>query len=452
MNQERHSNQKFHRLLSHRALISGGLSCLSGLSVFSTGVAIAQTPTSADSSALSNAEVPAAQDLLLPPASEAPAPAIEDPIVIPEAAPAPAPADLAPAPEPAASSAPAAPPSSAADAPLVAPDLAERAKTDLSGNLGGNLGGNQPYIDSTPYNIGATRYEAPGSIVLSERSSGCQAVLANGQSATSICQQVAPEVAASMGGGVASNPGGGGLGAVAYDVYNFVTGGGGGRTTPSGRDYYSVTARPPARLGNGNVAMLFPLSIPSVITSAFGWRLHPVMGYSRFHSGTDLGADEGTPVLAAFSGKVAIADFMGGYGLTVVLRHGNSDSEETLYGHLSEIFVKPGEAVKQGEVIGRVGSTGMSTGPHLHFEFRQKTNDSWVAIDPGLALENSLNQFLTALKTGKRTTVAAAPIDPLQRLKEILKETKARKGETKNEVTAQVLPKPPQTSGIPGLQ
>jgi septal ring factor EnvC (AmiA/AmiB activator) len=104
-------------------------------------------------------------------------------------------------------------------------------------------------------------------------------------------------------------------------------------------------------------------------------------------------------VLAAFSGKVAIADFMGGYGLAVVLQHDNG-TEESLYGHLSEIFVKPGETVKQGEVIGRVGSTGLSTGPHLHFEFRKQTPNGWVVMDAGGALELALSQFVSALKLG----------------------------------------------------
>jgi murein DD-endopeptidase MepM/ murein hydrolase activator NlpD len=174
---------------------------------------------------------------------------------------------------------------------------------------------------------------------------------------------------------------------------------GAGRTTPSGSDYYNLTIRPPARLISGGLNFLFPLSIPAVITSAFGWRLHPVLGQSRFHSGTDLGAPEGTPVVAAFAGKVAIADFMGGYGLAVVLQHQNG-SEESLYGHLSEIFVKPGEMVKQGEVIGRVGSTGLSTGPHLHFEFRKQTPQGWVVMDAGGALQFALSQFVDALKLG----------------------------------------------------
>ena len=166
-----------------------------------------------------------------------------------------------------------------------------------------------------------------------------------------------------------------------------------GRATPSVKDYYYRTLRPPAVLGNGNIHLIFPLSIPAPITSLFGWRTHPIEGGQRFHSGTDLGAPMGTPVLAAYAGKVALADFLGGYGLAVAIDH-NQGTQETLYGHLSEIFVKPGDIVKQGMVIGRVGSTGLSTGPHLHFEFRQLTPEGWVALNPGEQLEYALAQLV----------------------------------------------------------
>ncbi|HIK19390.1 MAG TPA: M23 family metallopeptidase [Leptolyngbyaceae cyanobacterium M33_DOE_097] len=176
-----------------------------------------------------------------------------------------------------------------------------------------------------------------------------------------------------------------------------------GQTTSSGRNYYKTrdfdyrTYRPPVQIGNGNIRLIFPLAIPAPITSLFGWRIHPVTGESRFHTGTDLGAPLGTPVLAALAGQVAIADWLGGYGLTVTLQH-NKGTQETLYAHLSEVFVKPGETVKQGDVIGRVGSTGLSTGPHLHFEFRQQTPDGWVALDAGAQLEYGLAQLVKAMQ------------------------------------------------------
>jgi murein DD-endopeptidase MepM/ murein hydrolase activator NlpD len=150
-------------------------------------------------------------------------------------------------------------------------------------------------------------------------------------------------------------------------------------------------------LGNGNIRLMFPLSIPAAISSVFGWRIHPLMGEPRFHTGTDLAAPLGTPVLAAYAGQVAIADFLGGYGLAIALNH-NQGAQQTLYGHLSEIFVKPGDWVKQGEVIGRVGDTGNSTGPHLHFEFRQLTPEGWVALDAGAQLEYALAQLIKSLE------------------------------------------------------
>lgn len=168
----------------------------------------------------------------------------------------------------------------------------------------------------------------------------------------------------------------------------------------TGFSFYNLSVRPPGLPGNGNISLQFPLSIAAEITSPFGWREHPVLGNGRFHTGTDLGAPLGTPVLAAYAGQVAIADWLGGYGIAVVLDH-NKQSLETLYGHLSEIFVKPGEWVQQGEVIGRVGSTGMSTGPHLHFELRKMTSEGWVAIDPGQQLELAMFQVVKTLQTAK---------------------------------------------------
>lgn len=145
--------------------------------------------------------------------------------------------------------------------------------------------------------------------------------------------------------------------------------------------------------------LVFPLSVPSAISSVFGWRQHPLTGNQRFHSGIDLAAATGTPVLAAYSGQVEISDWVGGYGLTVVLNH--NSAKQTLYGHMSELFVRPGQWVERGTVIGRVGSTGNSTGPHLHFETRQLTPNGWVATNPGAQLQQALNQFLQSLQTAQ---------------------------------------------------
>jgi murein DD-endopeptidase MepM/ murein hydrolase activator NlpD len=156
-----------------------------------------------------------------------------------------------------------------------------------------------------------------------------------------------------------------------------------------------------ARIAYGVMGMMYPLSIPSPITSLFGWRVHPITGDRRFHSGTDLGAALGTPVLAANAGQVEMADWVGGYGLTVVINHTNA--QQTLYGHMSQLLVQPGQVVQKGTVIGLVGSTGNSTGPHLHFEMRQLTPEGWVAVDPGTQLEFALNQLVQTLHTAQAT-------------------------------------------------
>lgn len=156
--------------------------------------------------------------------------------------------------------------------------------------------------------------------------------------------------------------------------------GGGGSFSLS--NVLRVTPRPAPLLGNGNRRLLFPLIGSAVTTSPFGWRLHPVLGSLLLHSGRDLAAPEGTPVVATLDGTVVSSGLAGGYGLAIELEH-ERPSRRTLYGHLSELFVEPGERVRQGEVIGRVGSTGLSTGPHLHFEVREPSADGWVAVDPG---------------------------------------------------------------------
>ncbi len=107
----------------------------------------------------------------------------------------------------------------------------------------------------------------------------------------------------------------------------------------------------------------------SKISSPFGMREHPILGYSALHAGVDFAAPPGTPILAAGAGKVAMAGPNAGYGLYVKLQH--TSDVATAYGHMSRIGpgIKPGVAVRQGQVIGFVGSTGLSTGPHLHYEF-----------------------------------------------------------------------------------
>lgn len=101
-------------------------------------------------------------------------------------------------------------------------------------------------------------------------------------------------------------------------------------------------------------------------TSGFGWRLHPLLGYSRMHQGVDYGAAHGTPIRAVSDGVVQFAGRAGGHGNKV--RLGHAGGLGTGYSHMSRIAVAPGARVVQGQVIGYVGSTGLSTGPHLHFE------------------------------------------------------------------------------------
>ena len=117
---------------------------------------------------------------------------------------------------------------------------------------------------------------------------------------------------------------------------------------------------------HGSGVFVWPTSGP--ITSPFGYRIHPIFGTQIYHSGIDIGVDTGTPIVAADSGVVIEADWLGGYGYAVVIDHGNGLS--TLYGHNSELAVSPGQSVQQGQVIAYAGSTGYSTGPHCHFEVR----------------------------------------------------------------------------------
>jgi murein DD-endopeptidase MepM/ murein hydrolase activator NlpD len=106
--------------------------------------------------------------------------------------------------------------------------------------------------------------------------------------------------------------------------------------------------------------------VPGGVSSGFGMRFHPILNYSRMHQGVDLRASYGTPIVAVSDGRVELAGWHGGHGNTVALNHGGGI--ETLYGHMSRILVRAGESVRRGQEIGLVGSTGLSTGPHLHFE------------------------------------------------------------------------------------
>jgi len=120
------------------------------------------------------------------------------------------------------------------------------------------------------------------------------------------------------------------------------------------------------RYGNAPGKFAFPAK--GILTSGFGMRVSPITGVNRIHSGIDIGASAGSPVIAAASGEILQASYMGEYGNAVLIYHGGGFA--TLYAHMSGFAVKTGQKVKQGQIIGYVGSTGFSTGPHLHFEVR----------------------------------------------------------------------------------
>lgn len=113
-------------------------------------------------------------------------------------------------------------------------------------------------------------------------------------------------------------------------------------------------------------------------TSPYGWRIHPITGVRRMHNGIDLANDEGTPIQAAKSGVVKFAGYNDISGNHILLRH--YDGQETSYFHMHEVIAEEGQYVLQGEVIGYMGTTGRSTGNHLHFEIR--INGEWVDPDP----------------------------------------------------------------------
>jgi murein DD-endopeptidase MepM/ murein hydrolase activator NlpD len=113
------------------------------------------------------------------------------------------------------------------------------------------------------------------------------------------------------------------------------------------------------------------MALPSTgyISSPYGWRSHPVLGRRRLHTGMDFAAGYGSTIRAADSGTVLYSGWYGGYGKTVIINHGKGIT--TLYGHSSKLYVQAGENVKRGQAISAIGSTGLSTGPHLHFEVRK---------------------------------------------------------------------------------
>ena len=274
---------------------------------------------------------------------------------------------------------------------------------------------NSIFVDPTDYSVGAT--QSP-EVIISEQSTGCEFTVGagqgvpNGACGTGVAPAPAPlgapeyerapvaSAPATPAQGyyeapVASAP------AVNVGPVSFSTAGirFNSSTTAAGREYLNRSVRPMVNLQAAE-QFIFPLAIPSPITSLFGFRVHPVTGTQRFHAGTDLGAEYGTPVLATQDGTVVSADYAGGYGLMVVLNHDVEDTQlESRYAHLSDITVEPGSTVKKGDVIGLVGSTGVSTGPHLHFEMLQNTADGWVLVNADSLVQNSLTKLVKALNS-----------------------------------------------------
>lgn len=126
------------------------------------------------------------------------------------------------------------------------------------------------------------------------------------------------------------------------------------------------------------------------LTSDFGNRIHPVYGYGRFHGGCDFTTPHGTPIKATAAGTVIHSDWLGGYGKVIEIDHGNG--LKTLYAHCSELTVAKGSTVEKGQTIAKVGTTGLSSGPHCHYEVRRGEK----RIDPKAFLKNVPTQQLAA--------------------------------------------------------
>jgi len=140
------------------------------------------------------------------------------------------------------------------------------------------------------------------------------------------------------------------------------------------------------------------------LSSSFGMRKHPILGYNKMHKGTDFAAPEGTPIMASGDGVIIKAGWCGGGGNCVKIKH--NKTYQTIYAHMKNFsnLAIPGNRVKQGQIIGYVGSTGMSTGPHLHYEVIEngkKINSQLLKLPPGKSLEgNQRKQFeIVRIKT-----------------------------------------------------
>ena len=166
-------------------------------------------------------------------------------------------------------------------------------------------------------------------------------------------------------------------------------------------------------VGESKGALSRPVN--GAVTSGFGSRRHPILGYRRMHSGLDFKAGYGTPIYAVTDGTVAYAGRKGGYGNFVQLNHGGGLA--TGYGHMSRFAVSSGSRVRRGQIIGYVGSTGLSTGPHLHYELYRggrAVNPMSVKFTQRAQLSgNDLAQFRRKLN-GLKSVKAGAALTPMR--------------------------------------
>ncbi|MBX3563072.1 MAG: M23 family metallopeptidase [Sphingomonas sp.] len=139
--------------------------------------------------------------------------------------------------------------------------------------------------------------------------------------------------------------------------------------------------------GKGETTGMMGMPANGRFSSGFGMRRHPILGYTRMHKGIDIAAAYGSPVYAAADGTVQIAGRSSGYGNLIKISHGGGNGSG--YGHLSRIYVRPGQIVRKGQQIGAVGNTGLSTGPHLHYEWYR----NGVAINPRSVSFSSTKQL-----------------------------------------------------------
>lgn len=157
-----------------------------------------------------------------------------------------------------------------------------------------------------------------------------------------------------------------------------------GNLLPPGKEVFLPGAKPLPEIHYVKQKVFaWPIRAKNRLTSGFGWRVHPISGSRAFHTGIDIGAARGTPILAAADGVVVFSGDGGSYGNMVILRHKNG--LYTVYGHASKLIAKKGKYVKRGQKIALVGSTGASTGPHLHFEVKSTERH----VNPVIALKKT---------------------------------------------------------------